>query len=132
MNATTVVENKENKTKTIDIVIPEKNKKSGNKNSLLIMTAVSLAIMFIAVGLIYYFIKSDPSIIHENDQTTKVVDDNSYVNPDSIQKLEHDDSNFSMKPAENSDVFIICGSVFMVVIAGAFIYVKVAESKEDD
>ena len=96
------------------------------------MTAVSLLIMFTAVGLIYYFIKTDPDIIHANDQTSEVSENPGYVNPNSIQKLEHDDSNISVKPAENSDVFIICGAAFMVVIVGAFIYAKVAESKEDD
>ncbi len=138
MNATAFAEEKNKKTEDIEINLPENkerksnDKKSSDKKTLLIMTAVSLAVMFIAVALVYYFIKTDPSIIHENDQTTEVSQNNSFINSASIQKLEHDDSNFSIKPAENSQVFIICGAVFMVVIAGAFIYVKVAESKEDN
>lgn len=131
MNATTIAEKKDNNTEALEINLPEE-KKSRKEHSLLIMTAISLLVMFVAVGLIYYFIKTDPTIIHENDQTIDVSENTGYVNPHSIQQLEHDDSNFSVKPAENSNVFIICGAVFMVVIAGAFVYVKIAESKEDD
>lgn len=133
MNATTFAEKKADNSETPEINISDNNgKKSRKDHSLLVMTAISLLVMAVAVGLIYYFIKTDPTIIHENDQTTEVSENTGFVNPDSIQQLEHDDSNFSVKPAENSNVFIVCGAVFMVVIAGAFVYVKIAESKEDD
>ena len=68
MNATTIAEKKDNNTEALEINLPEE-KKSRKEHSLLIMTAISLLVMFVAVGLIYYFIKTDPTIIHENDQT---------------------------------------------------------------
>ena len=110
----------------------KKETKADGKRNLLLMTLLSLLIMFSAVGLIYYFIQSDPELVHKNDQTTAVSESEGFVNPDSIQKLEHDTKNITLKPVENSTAFIICGGVFMVVMVGAFVFVKVAEHKEDN
>ena len=111
---------------------PKKENKSSNSRSLLIMTAISLLVMFVAVALIYYNIKTDPTLVHRNDQTTQVEANNGFVNPSSIQQLENDASKISMKPAENSTIFIGCGVGLMVIIFGAFVYVKISESKEEN
>ncbi len=135
MSTSTIADKYESKSEIVEINLPDedkKEKKSDSKHSLLIMTAISLLVMIVAVSLIYYFIKTDPTLVHNNDQTSQVSENDSYVNPNSIQKLEHDDSHFTMKPAENSQIFIVCGAAFMVVMVGAFIFVKVAEHKEDN
>ena len=111
---------------------PKKENKSSNSRSLLIMTAISLLVMFVAVALIYYNIKSDPDLVHNNDQTSQVQENDGFVNPNSIQQLENDTSKISMKAAENSTVFIGCGVGLMVIIFGAFVYVKISESKEEN
>lgn len=135
MSTSTIADKYESKSEIVEINLPDedkKEKKSDSKHSLLIMTAISLLVMIVAVSLIYYFIKTDPTLVHNNDQTSQVSENDSYVNPNSIQNLEHDDSHFTMKPAENSQIFIVCGAAFMVVMVGAFIFVKVAEHKEDN
>lgn len=138
MNATTYAEKKDIKSDVREINITngdEKNSKDNkaeNRRNLLIMTGISLLVMLTAVLMIYGIIRSDPELAHRNDQTSNVSENNGYVNPDSIQKLEHDASKISMKPAENSKVFIACGAGFMAVMAGAFIYVKVKENREDN
>lgn len=135
MSTSTIADKYESKSEIVEINLPDedkKEKKSDSKHSLFIMTAISLLVMIVAVSLIYYFIKTDPTLVHNNDQTSQVSENDSYVNPNSIQKLEHDDSHFTMKPAENSQIFIVCGAAFMVVMVGAFIFVKVAEHKEDN
>ena len=134
MNNASVSGKLEDKQEIREIKMPDETKnvkKKGDMNSLIIMTAISLLIMFLAVGMIYYFIKNDPELVHRNDQTVQVQENEGFVNPDSIQKLENDDTNITVKPVENSTAFIICGVSFMVVMAGAFIFVKVAESKDD-
>ena len=133
MNTTALGEQKENSAEKKVINLPdEEKKKSGKDHSLLIMTSISLFIMLIAVGLIYYYVNINPGISRENDQTVAVSENNGFVNPDSIQKLENDTSNFTMKPADNSDIYVIFGGIFMVVMVGAFVFVKVVESKEDN
>lgn len=134
MNSSTALKRIEDNSEGREIKMPDEkvnDKQLEGSHSLLIMTLISLIVMFTAVGMIYYYTKFDPEIVHKNDQTTEVSENKAYVNPESIQQLENDTSNITMKPVENSTPFIICGGVFMLVMAGAFIYVKVAESKED-
>lgn len=135
MYTTNVAEKIESKPENVEIKMPEEksiDKKLDNRQNLLIMTLASLLIMFTAVGLIYYNIRTNPEIVHENDQTSEVTTNEGFVNPNSMQQLENDTSNITMKPAENSEIFIACGVVFMIVMAGAFVFVKVAEHKEDN
>ena len=137
MNSTAAVQNvnKDKEIKDInihDVNVKDEGKDLHGRQNLLIMTLFSLLVMLIAVGLIYYYVKVDPGIVHENDQSTAAAENSAFINPDSLQQLENDTSKITMKPVENSTPFIICGGVFMVIIAGAFIYVKVAESKEDN
>ena len=89
-------------------------------------------IMVLAVSLIYVYIRNNPELTHTNDQTSQVTTNDGFVNPDSLQKLEHDTMNITMKPVENSTVFIVCGVVMMVVMAGSFIFVKIKEYREDN
>ncbi len=136
MNATTYAEKNDVKSDAREIIIANEDKKiskkSENRRNLLIMTGISLLVMLTAVLMIYGIIRSDPELAHRNDQISNVSENNGYVNPDSIQRLEHDASHISMKPAENSKVFIACGAGFMAVMAGAFIFVKVKETREDN
>ena len=89
LNTTALGEQKENSAEKKVINLPdEEKKKSGKDHSLLIMTSISLFIMLIAVGLIYYYVNINPGISRENDQTVAVSENNGFVNPDSIQKLE--------------------------------------------
>ena len=134
MNTTTFAEKKEEKPEIREINMPEEkaDKKLDDRHSLLIMTLLSLMIMFVAVGMIYFYIKKDPDLVHRNDQTTEVSGEDGFVNTESIQKLEHDASKISFESAENSELFIVCGIGLMAVMAGAFIFVKVAESKDDN
>lgn len=135
MNNSAISQKKDSKTEIKDINIPEEKNSESNVNgrqNLLIMTIFSLLVMFTAVGLIYYYVKFNPDVVHKNDQTTTVSENAEYVNPNSIQQLENDTSNITVKPVENSSTFIICGGVFMVVMVGTFIYVKIAESKDDN
>lgn len=135
MNNSTAAKKYDNTSEIREIKMPDdkkKEKKSGSKSSLLIMTAISLLVMFTAVGLIYYYIKTDPNLVHRNNQTVQVQENNGFVNPNSIQQLENDTSKISMKPTENSTIFIGCGVGLMVIIFGAFVYVKISENKEDN
>lgn len=108
------------------------SEKSSNKRSLLIMTAISAMVVLIAVILISLFIRNNPELVHENDQTAQITENEGYVNPDSIQQLEHDNSNITLKSAPNSMPYIVCGGIFMGVIVVSYIYVKVEEHKEDN
>ena len=96
------------------------------------MTAISVLILTVAVSLIYFFIKSNPDLVHANNQTAQVSQDTGFVNPNSVQQLEHDTKNITMKPVENSKVFIAFGIGMMAVMAGSFIFIKVKEYKEDN
>ena len=132
MNNATATKKLDNSSEVREINMPntEKKKKTSNSRSLLIMTSISLLVMIVAVALIYYNIKSDPDLVHNNDQTSQVQENDGFVNPNSIQQLENDTSKISMKAAENSTVFIGCGVGLMVIIFGAFVYVKISENKE--
>ena len=134
MNNATATKKLDNSSEVREINMPntEKKKKTSNSRSLLIMTSISLLVMIVAVALIYYNIKSDPDLVHNNDQTSQVQENDGFVNPNSIQQLENDASKISMKPAENSTIFIGCGVGLMVIIFGAFVYVKISESKEEN
>ena len=134
MNNATATKKLDNSSEVREINMPntEKKKKTSNSRSLLIMTSISLLVMIVAVALIYYNIKSDPDLVHNNDQTSQVQENDGFVNPNSIQQLENDTSKISMKAAENSTVFIGCGVGLMVIIFGAFVYVKISESKDDN
>ena len=134
MNNATATKKIDNSSEVREINMPntEKKKKTSNSRSLLIMTSISLLVMIVAVALIYYNIKSDPDLVHNNDQTSQVQENDGFVNPNSIQQLENDTSKISMKAAENSTVFIGCGVGLMVIICGAFVYVKISESKDDN
>lgn len=134
MNNATATKKIDNSSEVREINMPntEKKKKTSNSRSLLIMTSISLLVMIVAVALIYYNIKSDPDLVHNNDQTSQVQENDGFVNPNSIQQLENDTSKISMKAAENSTVFIGCGVGLMVIIFGAFVYVKISESKDDN
>lgn len=134
MNNATATKKIDNSSEVREINMPntEKKKKTSNSRSLLIMTSISLLVMIVAVALIYYNIKSDPDLVHNNDQTSQVQENDGFVNPNSIQQLENDTSKISMKAAENSTVFIGCGVGLMVIIFGAFVYVKISESKEEN
>ena len=134
MNNATATKKIDNSSQVRQINMPntEKKKKTSNSRSLLIMTSISLLVMIVAVALIYYNIKSDPDLVHNNDQTSQVQENDGFVNPNSIQQLENDTSKISMKAAENSTVFIGCGVGLMVIIFGAFVYVKISESKDDN
>ena len=134
MNNATATKKLDNSSEVREINMPntEKKKKTSNSRSLLIMTSISLLVMIVAVALIYYNIKSDPDLVHNNDQTSQVQENDGFVNPNSIQQLENDTSKISMKAAENSTVFIGCGVGLMVIIFGAFVYVKISESKEEN
>lgn len=135
MSTTFVSEKLEKKPEIKEINMPDEKKedsKNQGRQNLLIMTAISLVIMFIAVGMIYYNIKVNPDLVHNNDQNVQISANSGYVNHDSLQKLEHDTSNITVTPAEHSDVFVIIGVGLMVVMAGAFIFVKIMEHKEDN
>lgn len=134
MNNATATKKLDNSSEVREINMPntEKKKKTSNSRSLLIMTSISLLVMIVAVALIYYNIKSDPDLVHNNDQTSQVQENDGFVNPNSIQQLENDTSKISMKAAENSTVFIGCGVGLMAIIFGAFVYVKISESKDDN
>ena len=110
----------------------KKTAKKNDKRSLLVMTAISFLVLIVAVSMIYFYIRSNPDLVHANDQATQISDNSSFVNPDSVQKLEHDTKNITMKPADNSKVFIACGVGMMAVMAGSFIFIKVKEYKEDN
>ena len=134
MNNATATKKIDNSSEVREINMPntEKKKKTSNSRSLLIMTSISLLVMIVDDALIYYNIKSDPDLVHNNDQTSQVQENDGFVNPNSIQQLENDTSKISMKAAENSTVFIGCGVGLMVIIFGAFVYVKISESKDDN
>lgn len=111
----------------------DQRKEEGNdKRSLLVMTAISAMVVLIAVVMIFLFIRNNPELVHANDQTTQVSENKGYVNPDSIQQLEEDTFNITLQPAPNSTPFVICGGVFMAVIAASYVYVKISEHKEDN
>ena len=136
MNTTAVADQTKETAKTV--IAPESiNEKSEKENPekkgrriLIILTSISIMIMVLAVSLIYVYIRNNPELTHTNDQTSQVTTNDGFVNPDSLQKLEHDTMNITMKPVENSTVFIVCGVVMMVVMAGSFIFVKIKEYRE--
>ena len=135
MNSAAIAKNKEPVSNVIEIADQtekKSKKKSDDKRSLIIMTLISLLVMSIAVSSIYFVIKSNPELVHQNDQTTQVAENDGFVNPNSIQQLEHDTSNITLKPAESSNVFIVTSVVLMAVMAGSFLFIKVKERKEDD
>ena len=135
MNNATATKKLDNRSEVREINMPDtenKKKKTSNSRSLIIMTSISLLVMIVAVALIYYNIKLDPNLVHNNDQTSQVQENDGFVNPNSIQQLENDTSKISMEPAEHSTVFIGCGVGLMVIIFGAFVYVKISESKDDN
>lgn len=135
MNNATATKKLDNRSEVREINMPDtenKKKKPSNSRSLIIMTSISLLVMIVAVALIYYNIKLDPILVHNNDQTSQVQENDGFVNPNSIQQLENDTSKISMEPAEHSTVSIGCGVGLMVIIFGAFVYVKISESKDDN
>ena len=83
MNNATATKKIDNSSEVREINMPntEKKKKNSNSRSLLIMTSLSLLVMIVAVALIYYNIKSDPDLVHNNDQTSQVQENDGFVNP---------------------------------------------------
>jgi hypothetical protein len=138
MNSSAVANNKTDSkiatisSESIKVKDDIKEQKSSNRRSLIVMTAISVLILTVAVSLIYFFIKSNPDLVHANNQTAQVSQDTGFVNPNSVQQLEHDTKNITMKPVENSKVFIAFGIGMMAVMAGSFIFIKVKEYKEDN
>jgi len=136
MNTTTFAEKTTDvETTTIapeSIKVSDDNKKGNDRSSFLIMTSISIIVMLVAVLLIYINIKNNPNVTRANEQVSQVSTNDGFVNPQSIQQLEYDDKNIIVKPVDNSNVFIICGVVMMVVMAGSFVFVKISESKEDN
>ena len=71
MSTTFVSEKLEKKPEIKEINMPDEKKedsKNQGRQNLLIMTAISLVIMFIAVGMIYYNIKVNPDHYYEQDR----------------------------------------------------------------
>ena len=136
MNTTTFAEKTTDvETTTIapeSIKVSDDKKKGNDRSSFLIMTSISIIVMLVAVLLIYINIKNNPNVTLANEQVSQVSTNDGFVNPQSIQQLEYDDKNIIVKPVDNSNVFIICGVVMMVVMAGSFVFVKISESKEDN
>ena len=134
-----VVAEKAAESKTVDIPAEsinskddKKKTKSSDKRSMLVMTCISLLVLIVAVSMIYFVIRSNPDLVHANDQAAQVSENTGFVNPDSVQQLEHDTKNITMKPVENSKVVIGCGIGMMAAMAGSFIFIKVKEYREDN
>lgn len=107
-----------------------KKKKGGNTTTLLLMTGLSLLIMLGAVAAIYFIIRNNPDLVHTNDQV--VSESQGYINPNSIQQLEYDNEKFTIEAPANSELFIVFGIVFMVIIFISFIFVKVKDRKDEE
>ena len=111
----------------------QKNDKKSGKTSFIVLITISLAVMLTAVIMIFVYTRQyKPDVVHANDQATAVEEDEGYVNEQSMQQLEHDASKIEVKPLDNSQAFIIGGGIFMVVIMGSYLFIKVKDHKEEN
>ena len=110
----------------------KKNSKSG-KISFIVLISISLVVMLTAVIMIFFYTRQfKPDVVHVNDQTTAVEEHEGYVNEKSMQQLEHDASKIKVEPLKNSQAFIVGGGIFMVVIMGSYLFVKLKDRKEEN
>ncbi len=111
----------------------QKSTNKSGKISFIVLISVSLVVMLTAVVMIFVYTRRfNPEVVHANDQSMAVEAHEGYVNEGSMQKLEHDASKITVEPLENSQAFIIGGGVFMVVIMGAYLFVKIKDHKEEN
>lgn len=111
----------------------QKNDKKSGKTSFIVLITISLAVMLTAVIMIFVYTRQyKPDVVHANDQATAVEEHEGYVNEQSMQQLEHDASKIEVKPLDNSQAFIIGGGIFMVVIMGSYLFIKVKDHKEEN
>ncbi len=112
----------------------KQNKKNKNgKTSFIVLIGISLVVMLTAVVMIFFYTRRfKPEVVHNNAQATAVEEHEGYVNEKSMQQLEHDASKIKVEPLKNSQAYIIGGGVFMVVIMGSYLFIKVKERKEEN
>lgn len=110
--------------------------KQNNKNGkigFIVLFSISLVVMLTAIVMIFFYTRQfKPDVVHANDQTTAVEEHAGYVNERSMQQLEHDAPKIMVKPLENSQAFIIGGAIFMVVIMGSYLFVKLKDRREEN
>lgn len=119
--------------KTIgDVSLGDKSAPNNGKRNMIIATSISVVVMLVAVLMIFFYTQGKPEITKINDQSTAISENTGFVNPDSMQQLEHDANNITFKLADNSTTFIAISVGLMILMLGAFVFVKIAENKEDN
>lgn len=102
------------------------------KRSFGLLVTLSVIIMMVAVVMIYIYTREyNPEVLQANAQSESASENVGFVNLDSPQVLETETATLTLKPFEDSSIFIIGAGVFMMVIVASFGIVKYVEKKDE-